>query len=133
MNKHCSRICFFSGKLNDRSHKTFRKKDGNDYFEGHHFIPQAKRNKVDGDLSSVVDDPENLITLCSNCHNQLHYGEPEKISEMIDMLWRDETIHNMLVKHNFQEIIKAKSEEDALKWVKEAYDSDIGQDEKIVF
>ena len=53
-------------------HKTFnRKKDGLPYTEAHHLIPM----KFSDDFEYSLDIEENVISLCSHCHNQIHYGE----------------------------------------------------------
>lgn len=55
----------------DNSHITFkRKRDGNDYTEPHHLIPLSSYN----DFQYSLDVEENIVSLCSNCHNLLHYG-----------------------------------------------------------
>lgn len=56
----------------DYNHNTFmRKKDGKPYTEPHHIIPLSKQDEFNYDL----DIEENIISLCSNCHNQIHYGQ----------------------------------------------------------
>lgn len=40
------------------------------YTEPHHLIPIAYADNFDVSL----DVPENVISLCSNCHNEIHYG-----------------------------------------------------------
>ena len=58
------------------SHKTFiRKKDGIPYTEAHHLIPMAQQDKFNVSL----DIEENIVSLCSNCHNEIHYGENQSI------------------------------------------------------
>lgn len=62
-------------------HPTFiRKKSNIPYTESHHFIPMKY-----SDLFEVSLDVEaNIVSLCSNCHNQIHYGEgAEEIIKMI--------------------------------------------------
>ena len=55
----------------DNNHETFlRKKDKTNYTESHHLIPLSKYEEFDYDL----DVEENVVSLCSNCHNLLHYG-----------------------------------------------------------
>ncbi len=57
----------------DPHHVTFKRKNCNkNYTEPHHLIP----------LSAAADFPEidldreqNIVSLCSNCHNWLHYGD----------------------------------------------------------
>ena len=41
------------------------------YTEPHHLIPMAYSDKFE----SSLDVEENIVSLCSNCHNQLHYGK----------------------------------------------------------
>jgi hypothetical protein len=66
----------------DSSHITFfRKKDGLPYTEPHHLIPLSKFNKFDYSL----DIEENIISLCSHCHNFLHYGE--NVEEALEVLY----------------------------------------------
>lgn len=63
-------IANFSCEI-DKDHYTFlRKKDGIRYTEPHHLIPMAFQDKFD----KTIDIEENIISLCSNCHNEIHYG-----------------------------------------------------------
>ena len=61
--------------------KTFPKKDGNQYFEVHHFIPLHNDSSLDIAL--------NMIKLCSNCHKIFKKGvsdkkfQLEKIAEIL--------------------------------------------------
>ena len=56
----------------DSKHPTFiRKKGDRKYTEPHHFIPMAFTEKFEVSL----DVEENIVSLCSNCHNQIHYGK----------------------------------------------------------
>lgn len=55
----------------DNEHPTFiRKNSDKPYTEPHHLIPIAFQNKFDVSL----DVEENIVSLCSNCHNKIHYG-----------------------------------------------------------
>lgn len=56
----------------DIDHPTFkRKKTEVNYTEPHHLVPMAY-----SDLFEIsLDVEENIVSLCSNCHNQLHYGQ----------------------------------------------------------
>lgn len=55
----------------DRSHPSFiRKKTNLNYTEPHHLVPLAFSDLFDVSL----DVEENIVSLCSNCHNQIHYG-----------------------------------------------------------
>ena len=61
----------------DSEHPTFiRKKNNLPYTEPHHLIPMAYSDNFDFSL----DVEENIVSLCSNCHNQIHYG---KVVEVI--------------------------------------------------
>lgn len=65
------KIAGFKCEANN-SHKTFiRKTSPINYTEGHHIIPLKYQDKYDVNL----DVEANIVSLCSNCHNQLHYGK----------------------------------------------------------
>ena len=57
----------------NKSHMTFKRKNcNNNYTEPHHLVPLfAAKDFPDIDL----DREQNVISLCSNCHNWLHYGD----------------------------------------------------------
>lgn len=56
----------------DTSHKCFMKKDKiTPYTEAHHLIPMEFQD----DFSYSLDVEENIVSLCGNCHNEIHYGE----------------------------------------------------------
>ena len=74
-------IANFSCEI-DKKHKTFkRKKDGVPYTEPHHLIPMAFQDEFD----FSIDIEENIVSLCSNCHNEIHYGENAR--ELITKLY----------------------------------------------
>ena len=55
----------------DVKHKSFTRKDGvHTYTEAHHLIPRS----CQGEFEYSLDVPANIVSLCSNCHNWLHYG-----------------------------------------------------------
>jgi len=57
----------------DLEHQSFLRRDGvHKYTEAHHLIPMTKANQDRFDHS--LDIPANIVSLCSNCHNCLHYG-----------------------------------------------------------
>jgi len=41
------------------------------YVEPHHLIPMSAQRKFDHSL----DVEANIVALCSNCHNEVHYGK----------------------------------------------------------
>lgn len=63
-------------------HETFlRRKNRLPYTEPHHLIPL----QYDSQFEYSLDVEANIVSLCSNCHNQLHYGA--SIEKMIRQLW----------------------------------------------
>ena len=55
----------------DNNHESFLRKNGvHKYTEAHHLIPRSCQESFENSL----DVPANIISLCSNCHNWLHYG-----------------------------------------------------------
>lgn len=57
----------------DCNHFVFKRRNGKtNYTEPHHLVPlSAYRDFPEVDL----DREQNIVSLCSNCHNLLHYGE----------------------------------------------------------
>ena len=68
----------------DSNHITFiRKKSGKPYTEPHHLVPMAYQDQFEVSL----DREENIVSLCSNCHNEIHYGI--KAPELVEKLFND--------------------------------------------
>lgn len=66
----------------DPDHETFiRRADGHPYTEPHHLIPLSKHEN----FKYSLDHPANIVSLCSNCHNRIHYGKDAH--EMIKTLY----------------------------------------------
>lgn len=64
------------------NHETFlRKKNNLPYTEPHHLIPL----QYDDQFEYSLDVEANIVSLCSNCHNRMHYGAD--IEHMIRLLW----------------------------------------------
>ena len=54
---------------NDTQHETFISvRTGNQFVEAHHLIPM----EYQGEFSVSIDVPENIISLCPNCHRAFH-------------------------------------------------------------
>lgn len=72
----------------DRDHPSFiRRSTGKNYSEPHHLIPLAYQNQFDKSL----DVEANIVSLCSNCHNEIHYGKhPDKIINILYNLRKEE-------------------------------------------
>ena len=67
----------------DENHPSFiRKGTTLLYTEPHHLIPMSYQDSFERSL----DVEANIVSLCSNCHNQIHYGE-NNVS-LIESLYR---------------------------------------------
>ncbi len=69
----------------DDQHKTFIRKNGNPYTEPHHLIPISKYR----DFQFSVDIMQNIVSLCSHCHNLLHYGRFEDKKPILEKLYNE--------------------------------------------
>ncbi len=68
----------------DNEHKLFiRKRQPINYTEPHHLIPL----KYDVLFENSLDVQANIISLCSHCHNLIHYGVDAEL--VIRKLWED--------------------------------------------
>ena len=66
----------------DPTHQTFmRRVDTLPYMESHHLIPMSAQ----GNFNVSIDVPENIVSLCSSCHNEIHYGK--NAAELIEHLY----------------------------------------------
>lgn len=55
----------------DKNHPTFIRRNSKvNYTETHHLIPL----EYSAEFEYTLDTEENIVSLCSNCHNQIHYG-----------------------------------------------------------
>lgn len=71
--------------VNDR---IFLRKSGKGYTEPHHLIPISKFRDFDYKNCSL-DTMENIVSLCSHCHNLLHYGREEDKTPVLNKLYED--------------------------------------------
>ena len=69
----------------DPDDKTFLRKNGKPYTEPHHLIPISKY----ADFTCSLDVEENIVSLCSNCHNLLHYGRMKDKEKVLRKLYDD--------------------------------------------
>ena len=69
----------------DSTDRTFLRKNGRPYTEPHHLIPISKYR----DFEYSVDVMENIVSLCSHCHNLLHYGRFEDKKPILEKLYND--------------------------------------------
>lgn len=65
--------------------RIFLRKNGKGYTEPHHLIPISKYR----DYNNSVDVMENIVSLCSHCHNLLHYGRFEDKIPILKKLYKD--------------------------------------------
>ena len=72
----------------DTEHKTFIRRNGNiPYTEPHHLIPMAYQDNFE----YSIDIEENIVSLCSNCHNEIHYGK--NAHQLIEKLYYERKEH----------------------------------------
>jgi 5-methylcytosine-specific restriction protein A len=86
----------------DTSHETFpRRIDGLPYLEAHHLISM----EYAGYFDVSIDVPENIVCLCSTCHNCIHYGQNNE--QMIEYLWslRKDDLYKIGININLSELL----------------------------
>lgn len=68
----------------DSTHASFLRRDEMHlYMEPHHLIPMSLT-----DFYGVsLDREQNIFSLCSNCHNQIHYGAKEDVKKLLAKLF----------------------------------------------
>lgn len=79
----------------DTTHTSFlRKNSSHLYMEPHHLIPMSMTDY----FGVSLDREQNIFSLCSNCHNQIHYGTPEDVQRLISKLFlsREQEICSIL-------------------------------------
>lgn len=68
------------------NHMTFISRITNkNYVEKHHLIPM----KYYEDFDNYLDDISNIISLCPICHRLLHHGTPDKIKNILEILYKN--------------------------------------------
>jgi len=78
--------CYF-----DPSHKTFVKKNGDIYMEGHHFIPMSAQDDF---LPINLDRRINIVCLCPICHKKLHKAQKQDRILLLKKIY-DEKIEDL--------------------------------------
>lgn len=69
----------------DATHPTFKRKGSkHEYTEAHHLIPTKNQDDF---IKIDLDTPANIVSLCSNCHNWIHYGDGAE--ELISKLYNE--------------------------------------------
>lgn len=65
-------------------HKTFIVRNSNHQFvEAHHLIPMSAQD----DFKYSLDVPENIISVCPNCHRKVHYSNRDETIKLIKSLF----------------------------------------------
>ena len=77
--KRANHLC----EIDDKHPGFIRKSDGTNYTEPHHLIPMHMQWYFENSL----DVEANITSLCSNCHNLLHYGadKEEVLKSLYDL------------------------------------------------
>lgn len=86
------------------NHKSFiSKKTKKTYVEPHHLVPLSKQ----ADFEFSLDVEANIVSLCSNCHNQIHYGIDEDKIKMLSELFniRKDRLSNCGINITFEELL----------------------------
>ena len=69
---------------NDPNHSTFiSRKSGKQFMEAHHLIPMEFYDH----FQYSIDVPENIISLCPNCHSLFHYSENNFRNKIIEKFY----------------------------------------------
>ena len=87
----------------DADHPTFiRRASDKPYTEPHHLIPMAFQNKY----KVSIDREQNIVSLCSNCHNEIHYGK--NAAELIKNLYekRKDVLESIGVKVSLEKLLE---------------------------
>ncbi|WP_313070961.1 winged helix-turn-helix domain-containing protein [Lacrimispora sp.] len=80
------------------THRSFLRRNSTAlYMEPHHMIPMSFTDYFGVNL----DREQNVFSLCSNCHNQIHYGLREDVRWMVSKLFlsREFEINSIIGRH----------------------------------
>lgn len=97
---HSNYKCSFNN-----SHQSFTSnKTKKPYMEPHHLIPLSQQDKFPVSL----DVEANIVSLCSNCHNCVHYGTDEEKAEILIKLFnsRKDRLEKCGIKITLEELLK---------------------------
>lgn len=96
--KHANYKCEF-----DQDHLTFTRRNSNlNYTEPHHLVPISYQNNFEVSL----DVEENIVSLCCNCHKQIHLGQGFEV--LIEKLYnnRKDLLNMVGIDISLDELIK---------------------------
>lgn len=81
------KIAGYVCEVNSEHPSFIRKSDGENYTEPHHLIPISAYKE----FQYCLDREENICSLCSNCHNLLHYGIDSGREQILRDLYDERT------------------------------------------
>jgi predicted HNH restriction endonuclease len=64
--------------------ETFKDREGEMYFEGHHIIPYNLNSQKN--FKYLLDNPLNIACLCPNCHKKIHLSNDSEKQKLISLL-----------------------------------------------
>lgn len=79
----------FLCQINEEHESFIRRNTTLKYMEPHHLIPLQYSDEFEQSL----DVEANIVSLCSECHNKIHYGEGAE--ELISHLWTEKRIDEL--------------------------------------
>ena len=84
--------------------KIFLRKNEKGYTEPHHLIPISKYKDFDYSLDTM----ENIVSLCSHCHNLLHYGRIEDKIPILKKLYdeRKDALKSVGLELSFEQLLE---------------------------
>lgn len=103
-----------------KNHNTFIRADGTKYFEIHHLVPQCTIQQLGLSIFDV-DSSDNKFRLCSNCHNEIHYGMQERKRILLKKLY---LCNKKWYDVNFQ---KNAGKMSVINWIYKLYNIEAGQ------
>lgn len=81
------------GVLINENHKTFLSRSSKlNYTEGHHLVRVCDQGDISfkrEDKYISLDQVENVVSLCPNCHAKIHFGSEEEIITMLTLLYEN--------------------------------------------
>lgn len=73
------------GKIINQKHIAGISPDGHPVVHAHHLIPMKAEKDF---FPRSLDRPENIVTLCPNCHDVLHHGSKEEKRKILEALYK---------------------------------------------
>lgn len=128
----CQEFVLLTSKNHKEKHETFEAYNRLNFYEVHHLIqrnlsyykkeskiPEAQWKDFSKEIEKILNREENLINLCPNCHNRIHHGTKEDITNMVTYLYNKhpKELNNILYKLQEKEIIKEIEKGKELEWI----------------